>query len=168
VHGCHRVYISKCHSFCPVVRIGSPSLPPPQVRVASPSLGPWGTLASGGRGGESQLKRLARNPGAPYTIIPLRWTLYSAHNQTFIKKASGMTLKDDGNGFLSILNMCYTSDNEKVPYTNERLQRSELIFLVKKNKHCLIVYLLTYRLPLLLEEVIICLSDVHFGVVIMS
>ncbi len=39
------------------------------MSVASLALGPWGgdTLASGERGGGTQLKRLARNSGAPYT-----------------------------------------------------------------------------------------------------
>jgi hypothetical protein len=103
------------------------------------------------------------SPGALYIIIPLRWTLYSAHPQTYIKQASGMTLKDDGNGFLSISKMCYIGNNKKL--RRERFSSSatsELIFLDIKNIHCLIVYL-TSRPLLLSEEVIFYLFSAQFG-----
>jgi hypothetical protein len=64
----------------------------------------------------------------------------SAHPKPFIKQASGMTLKDDGNGFLSTSDICYMLGN------NKKIRRdhfnspatSKLIFLVKKNKHGLV------------------------------
>jgi hypothetical protein len=76
------------------------------------SLGGGGgdTLASGERGGGTQLKRLARNSGASYILIPLQWRFYPY----FIKQASGITLKDDRNGFLYISKMCYIGNNKKL------------------------------------------------------
>ncbi len=75
----------------------------------------------------------------PFTVVGGFTPL---HPQLFIKQASGMTLKDDGNGFLYISDMFYMGNNKKL--RRERFNSpatSELIFLDIKNIHCLIVYL---------------------------
>jgi hypothetical protein len=146
---------------------------PPQARVGFPPLGPWGeTHSPVGKGWGDPIQTTGQKLWCSVNYNPFTVDALLRLPPTLHKAGSGMTLKDDGNGFLSMLNMCYIGHNKKLRREHfNSLADFELIFLDNKNKHGLIVYLLVTSRPLLFsEKIIFCffgVCTVHFDNVIM-